>query len=65
MLSTGEKKHKSLAQIRTEMSDMRSSQDQVKAIRKSYLVRQIGEGVLGVKQEDYDENGQLDLAQLN
>lgn len=36
---TEAKKGKSLAQIRTNMSEMRSSQDQVKAVRKSYLVR--------------------------
>lgn len=65
ILTTEAKKGKSLAQIRSHESEMRNSVDQVKAIRKSYLVRQIGEGVLGVKQEDYDENGQLDLAQLN
>jgi hypothetical protein len=33
-------------------------------IRKSHIVRQIEEGMLGVRNEDYDSNGNLQLDKL-
>ncbi len=33
-------------------------------VRKSHIVRQIEEGVLGVQKDDYDDQGNLDLNKL-
>jgi len=34
---------------------------QPKNIRRSHIVRQMEEGSLGIRQEDYDDDGNLDL----
>ena len=34
-------------------------------LRKSHVIRQINEGVMGVRNEDYDEKGELDEEKLH
>jgi hypothetical protein len=38
--------------------------DNPNKIRKSHIVRQIEEGMLGVRNEDYDSQGNLNLDKL-
>lgn len=53
--------------VMVNQSNRRGSDDRqksVKEIRKSHIIRQIEEGQLGVKEDDYDQDGNLNLEHL-